>query len=43
MSDAIAHATLLHATTTSSVNGTGRASPKAADAELEFHGSHRIR
>jgi Zn-dependent M28 family amino/carboxypeptidase len=43
MSDAIAHATLLYAMSTSSVNGTAKASPKAAEAQMEFHGSHRIR
>jgi Zn-dependent M28 family amino/carboxypeptidase len=43
MSDAIAHATLVYAMTTSDVNGTGKASSKAAEAQLEFHGNLRIR
>ncbi|HEX6257818.1 MAG TPA: M28 family metallopeptidase [Euzebyales bacterium] len=43
MSDAIAHATLVYAMTTSSVNGTGKASGQAATAQSEFHGTHRIR
>ena len=43
MSDAIAHAPLVYAMTTSSVNGIGKASGQAATAQSEFHGTHRIR
>jgi Zn-dependent M28 family amino/carboxypeptidase len=40
MSDAIAHATLVYAMTTSSVNGTGNGKAKG---QTEFHGNNRIR
>jgi Zn-dependent M28 family amino/carboxypeptidase len=43
MSDAIAHAVMTYAMTTSDVNGTARASSKARHTEREFRGSHRIR
>jgi Zn-dependent M28 family amino/carboxypeptidase len=43
MSDAIAHAVLQFAMTTSAVNGTDKASDKARAATAEFVGSHRIR
>jgi Zn-dependent M28 family amino/carboxypeptidase len=42
MSDAIAHATLTYAMTTSDVNGSGTASSKAK-SQFEFHGNRRIR
>ena len=38
MSDAVAHATLVFAMTTSSVNGTGKASTKAME-KMQFKGS----
>jgi Zn-dependent M28 family amino/carboxypeptidase len=44
MSDAVAHAVLTYAMTTSNVNGTDKASSKAQKpGETEFRGSHRVR
>ena len=43
MSDAIAHAVLQFAMTTSSVNGTEKASPTATNAKLKYAGPHAIR
>jgi Zn-dependent M28 family amino/carboxypeptidase len=44
MSDAVAHAVLTYAMTTSNVNGTDKASSKAQKSgETEFQGSHRVR
>ena len=43
MSDAVAHATLTYAMTTSAVNGTGKASENATSFEPEFQGSLRVR
>ena len=43
MADAIAHSVLTYAMTTSSVNGTGKASPKAAEKAGDRLGSHLFR
>ena len=43
MSDAIAHATLIYAMTTSDVNGTGKASSTAEGDDAEFSGHRRQR
>jgi Zn-dependent M28 family amino/carboxypeptidase len=43
MSDAVAHAVLTYAMTTSDVNGTAKASSNAKHVGLEFRGDHRVR